>query len=71
VARGEFGKMIALRGSVLTPIDLADAARSIKRVDPNAELVRVARAVGTSFGDEPVDRRWAAGRVIHSSPIPV
>jgi ATP-dependent phosphofructokinase / diphosphate-dependent phosphofructokinase len=71
VARGEFGKMIALRGSVLTPIDLAEAARCIKRVDPNAELVRVARAVGTSFGDEPVDRRWAAGRVIHSSPIPV
>lgn len=58
LARGEFGKMIALQGSVLTPIDLAEAARSIKRVDPNAELVRVARAVGTSFGDEPVYRRW-------------
>lgn len=71
LARGEFGKMIALQGSVLTPIDLAEAARSIKRVDPNAELVRVARAVGTSFGDEPVYRRWAAGRVIHCSPIPV
>ncbi|HEX7959687.1 MAG TPA: ATP-dependent 6-phosphofructokinase, partial [Terriglobales bacterium] len=57
LARGEFGKMIALQGSALAQIDLADAVRSIKRVDPKGELVRVARAVGTSFGDEPVDRR--------------
>ena len=58
VARGEFGKMIALEGGGLTTIDLADAARSIKRIDPKGELVQVARAVGTSFGDELVDRRW-------------
>ena len=51
VAKGEFGKMIALKGNTLCAIDLTETASLIRRVDPDGELVQAARAVGTSFGD--------------------
>ena len=41
VARGEFGKMAALRGNEVTSIPLADATRTLKRVP--AEYFDVAR----------------------------
>ncbi len=50
VERGEFGKMVALRGQDLTAVDIADAVRVPKLVDPDGELVRTAEEIGISFG---------------------
>jgi 6-phosphofructokinase 1 len=51
IARSEFGKMVCLRQAAVGSVDLAEAAASIKLVDPNSEIVRTARAIGVSFGD--------------------
>lgn len=52
-ARGEWGKMVALRNGEIVAIPIAEAIREPKRVDPRSELVETARALGVSFGDEP------------------
>jgi ATP-dependent phosphofructokinase / diphosphate-dependent phosphofructokinase len=51
IAAGGFGKMVCLRGGKVVPVDISEAVGAMKRVDPNGELVRTARAIGTSFGD--------------------
>jgi len=51
VARGEFGKMVCLRNARIESVNIADAIHKLKTVDPQGELVQVARAVGISFGD--------------------
>ncbi len=51
IARREFGKMVALRGTNIASVDIADAVGQMKTVDPQGELVRMARAVGVCFGD--------------------
>ncbi len=51
VARGEFGKMVALRGNETVAVDLSEATGKMKRVDPKGEKVCVARSLGISFGD--------------------
>jgi 6-phosphofructokinase 1 len=52
VARGEFGKMTALRGTEIVPVSIAEAVGHQKLVDPNGSMVRAARALGVVFGDE-------------------
>ena len=51
IAKGDFGKMVCLRHAMVQSVDLAEAAASIKLVDPDGEIVRTARAIGISFGD--------------------
>ena len=51
IARGEFGKMVALRDGQVVAVDVADAIGQMKRVDPQGQLVRAARAIGMCFGD--------------------
>ena len=51
VARGEFGRMVCLRGSRVASTTLEEAIGVIKAVDPNDELVHTAKALGISFGD--------------------
>jgi 6-phosphofructokinase 1 len=48
-ARGEFGKMVALRGNSIIIVPLAEAVAHKKSVDPHGEIVQAARAVGTDF----------------------
>jgi hypothetical protein len=43
--------MVCLRQARVQSVDLAEAAASIKLVDPNSDMVRTARAIGVSFGD--------------------
>ncbi len=43
--------MASLRGSAIVSIPLTDACAKMKTVDPEGELVRVARSVGIGFGD--------------------
>jgi len=51
IARGEFGKMVALRSNSVIAVDVAEAIGHLKRVKPSGELVRTARAIGIGFGD--------------------
>jgi 6-phosphofructokinase 1 len=49
--RGEFGKMVALRGDAVTAVPIGEAVSRMKYVDPEGEVVRSARSLGISFGD--------------------
>jgi len=51
IARGEFGKMVCLRGAKVCSVDIAEACGAVKRVDPQGDMVHTARSVGISFGD--------------------
>ncbi len=51
IARGDFGKMVALRGSKIETVDIAEACGAMKRVNPEGEMVRIAKAIGVCFGD--------------------
>jgi 6-phosphofructokinase 1 len=50
-AREQWGTMVALRGRRIEVVPLGEAVSRLRRVDPESELVRAARWVGTSFGD--------------------
>jgi 6-phosphofructokinase 1 len=52
LARGESGRMVALRGAEIVSVPLAEACARMKSVAPDGELVRTARSIGVSFGDE-------------------
>ena len=50
--RGEFGRMVALKGDTITSVSLEEViGAKTKNVEPDHELVGVARAMGISFGD--------------------
>lgn len=49
---GEYGFMVAQRDGEMRRVPLAEVAGKLKRVDPASDLVREARALGISFGDE-------------------
>lgn len=48
--KGRFGQMVGLCGSEIKTTSLQDAIATPRRVDPESDLVRTARAVNTSFG---------------------
>ncbi len=52
VLAGNYGTMAALRGMDVLPVPITDAVAEPNHVDPNGELVSVARATGIRFGDE-------------------
>ena len=50
--KGEFGKMVTLQGDTIGAVSLEEViGRDTKKVDPNGELVSMARAMGVCFGD--------------------
>jgi 6-phosphofructokinase len=51
VAEGKFGKMVCLSQNAIGAVDIAEAVRVTRCVDPEGELVRIARATGVCFGD--------------------
>ena len=51
VARGEFGRMVCLHGTRIESTTLEEAVGVMKAVDPDAELVQTAKALGIRFGD--------------------
>lgn len=51
--RGESGVMVALQGTQIVSVPIAQAIGAIKTVTLDHPLVAAARAVGTKFGDEP------------------
>ena len=54
VADGASGAMVALRGDRVERVAIVDAIARPKLVDADGERVRVARRIGTIFGDEPL-----------------
>jgi 6-phosphofructokinase 1 len=51
IAKGDFGKMVALRGEEIVAVPIREAVSNPKYVDPHGELVSTARSLGVSFGD--------------------
>ncbi len=49
---GRYGRMVRLSAGRIEDVDLDEAVREIKLVDPKSPLVRTARALGIAFGDE-------------------
>ena len=49
---GEYGFMVAQRNGRMCRVPLEEVAGKLKYVDPQSDLVREARALGISFGDE-------------------
>jgi len=52
IANGEFGKMVALRGTAIKGVPITEALAETKKVYANGTLVKVARSLGICFGDE-------------------
>lgn len=50
--RQHWGQMVALNCGQISPVPLAEAVGRLKKVDPDCQLVRTARAIGIVFGDE-------------------
>ena len=49
---GKFGQMVALQGDEIKHVSLEDVIKiHTENVDPNGELVSVAKACGVCFGD--------------------
>ena len=51
VEAGQFGRMVALQGDVVTSVPIAEVAGKNRLVPPDHELVRAARGIGVSLGD--------------------
>ncbi len=51
VQAGRWGQMVRLRHGVVDGVPLAEATRRVRPVDIDGEKVKVARAVGATFGD--------------------
>ncbi len=49
---GEFGVMVSQHNGEMRLVPLADVAGKLKYVDPKSDLVREAKLLGISFGDE-------------------
>ena len=51
IAEGKFGNMVCLKNGQMSYVSLENVIGANKMVDPNGELVRVAKTIGISFGD--------------------
>lgn len=51
VKEGKFGMMVSLKGDTITAVPLEKAVEKPKTIDPEGELVTIAKSVGVSFGD--------------------
>ena len=50
--KGEFGKMVTLQGDTMSAVSLEDViGQKTKNVEPNGELVTMAKSMGICFGD--------------------
>jgi ATP-dependent phosphofructokinase / diphosphate-dependent phosphofructokinase len=49
--QGKYGKMVAYKNNDVIEVDIADAVKELKLVDPKSQIVKEARDMGISFGD--------------------
>jgi ATP-dependent phosphofructokinase / diphosphate-dependent phosphofructokinase len=50
--RGQSGVMVALRGTDIVSVPIADAIKSLRTVPVDHPMVQAARSIGLRFGDE-------------------
>lgn len=50
IAEGRWGHMVALQGTGIVPVPMADAIHNPSHVQPDSEMVRMARELGIVFG---------------------
>ena len=48
----KYGYMVAIKNGEMTKVPLGDVAGKLKTVDPKCSLIKEARMLGISFGDE-------------------
>jgi ATP-dependent phosphofructokinase / diphosphate-dependent phosphofructokinase len=53
VARHEYGRMVCLRAGRIESVKLEEAIGSCRLVNPESDIVRTARGIGITFGDQP------------------
>jgi len=51
IARGEFGRIVVLKDGRIQNVPIEQAVDRMKGVDPNDEMVRIAKKIGICFGD--------------------
>jgi 6-phosphofructokinase 1 len=51
VAQERFGRMVCLQQGEIRDVDIPEAVKTSRLVDPHGELVAIARATGVCFGD--------------------
>jgi len=69
LAEGRSGVMVALRGTEITTVPIAEAIARLKTVDPEGGLVRAARELGISFGAaDGSDDAFLSRRKAHGAP---
>ena len=52
IMRGEYGYMVSIKNNEIVKVPLSEAAGKLKMVDPSCDMIRDAKAIGISFGDE-------------------
>jgi len=52
LAKGDYGKMVAIKGNDVSAVDLSEPAGRVKSVPVDHYMIDTARSVGTCFGDE-------------------
>ncbi|AEV67822.1 6-phosphofructokinase [Acetivibrio clariflavus] len=51
INQGKFGMMVSLKGNRITEVPIEEAVGTLKTVDPDGELVKIAKSLGVGFGD--------------------
>ena len=51
LAQGQLNRMVALKGTSVDSVPLAEAVGKLRLVQPDSEVIMAAKAVGTEFGD--------------------
>ncbi len=51
IAAGKFGQMVCLKETRIQSVDIAEAVGKMKTVEPDGEMVTMAKSIGISFGD--------------------
>ena len=52
ILKEKYGYMVAMKNGEATKVPLSEVAGKLKTVDPNCSLIKEARMIGISFGDE-------------------
>ena len=52
ILKEKYGYMVAMKNGETTKVPLSEIAGKLKTVDPNCSLIKEARMIGISFGDE-------------------
>ena len=52
ILEGKYGYMVAIRDGETTAVPLEEVAGKLKMVDPKCGLIKEAKTIGISFGDE-------------------